>query len=196
MKSNKKFASLGSAVLALAFVLSSVVPVAYADANSEFGQIRDSQAYQHFRQRPVNDFSKLMYMIDRFSGEKIQIVYDNHYFDAQFSAKIAKWFLGRNYKKETPREWIMRWCNTSISGQLIWVKMPSGKFKLSREVLMEEIKDLDQTILEDEQLELSKKKELTSPQAAALSFPKVEQAAPKRPTDSPLDAQPDLLKKA
>ena len=44
----------------------------------------------------------------------------------------------------------MRWCNTSIpAGNLIWVKLSDGKFRLAREVLLEELAALDQIIYQD-----------------------------------------------
>ena len=109
--------------------------------------LRDSSAYRQFKLRDVSDFSKLVYLIDRFGSTDIQIVYDNHYFKATFAARVARWFLKRNYRKETPQEWVMRWCNTSIpAGNLIWIKLPDGKFRLAREVLFEELAALEQAI--------------------------------------------------
>ncbi len=109
-----------------------------------FTPLLESRAYQQFKARPASDYSKIIYLIDRFSDSKIQIVYDGHYFSAVFGARVARWFLARNYRKETPEQWIMKWCNASVpASNLIWVKLPTGKFRLSREVLIEELKNLE-----------------------------------------------------
>ena len=115
------------------------------------GPIRESKAYQQYKLRPVSEFSKLIYLIDRFHTCDIEIVYDGHYFKAPFAARIARWFLATNYKKESSKDWIMRWCNTTIpQGTPIYVKLPTGKFRLAREVLIREIEDLDKTLQQDE----------------------------------------------
>ncbi len=140
---------LASALLILA--ASPVSNAALAD-NKVCGPIRESKAYQQYRLRPASDFSKLIYLIDRFSACMIEIVYDGHYFKAPFAARVARWFLATNYKKETTsKEWIMRWCNTTIpQGTPIYVKFPNGKFRLAREVLLEEIDELDRILKQDE----------------------------------------------
>lgn len=67
----------------------------------------------------------------------------------------------------------MRWCNTSVlSGSLIWVKFPDGSFKLSREVLLTEIAELEKVIEEDAKTE----KVLPLPETPAASAE--AQAAP------------------
>lgn len=116
-----------------------------------FEPVRESPAYRQFKLRAVSDFSKLLYLIDRFGSSDIQILYDNHYFKASFVARVSRWFLNRNYRKETPEEWVMRWCNTSFpAGNLIWIRLPSGKFRLAREVLFEELATLEKIIAEED----------------------------------------------
>jgi hypothetical protein len=112
--------------------------------------LKESNAYQQFKVRPISDFSKLIYLVDRFGSLKIQIKYDGNYFSALFAGRIARWFLQRNYKDEPPHDWIMKWCNQSVpAGNLIWAKMPDGKFRLAREVLLEEMDALEKAMAED-----------------------------------------------
>ncbi len=133
------------------FVLESALFSSKLFLYSGFEPARESPAYRQFKLRNISDFSKLAYLIDRFGTTDVQIIYDNHYFKAPFVARVARWFLNRNYRKETPPEWIMRWCNTAIpSGNLIWVKLPDGKFRLAREVLLEELTALEKMIAEDD----------------------------------------------
>ncbi|MBI3314128.1 MAG: hypothetical protein HYZ83_07835 [Candidatus Omnitrophica bacterium] len=123
-----------------------------------FTPTKDSQAYTEFIKRPVSEHSKLLYLIDRFGDADVQIVYDGHYFSAPFAARVARWFISRNYKKEPAQKWIMRWCNTTIArGNLIWVKLPNEKFRLAREVLVEELKSLDIQIKQSQEAFLKKK---------------------------------------
>lgn len=119
----------------------------YALLYSGFPAIEHSKAFGRFLKRPPTDRSKLLYLIDRFAESKVQILYDGHYFDTAFASQFARWFLARHYRDESPRRWIMRWCNTSIlSGELIRVRLPDGEFRLSREVLLDELKALESVL--------------------------------------------------
>lgn len=105
----------------------------------------ESQAYKQYRNRPVSELSKIIYLIDRFMNSDIEVLYDGHYFKAQFAGRVARWFLAAHYRKEKAEQWIMRWCNTTVpAGNLIWVKLPDGSFVLSREILLEELKKLNE----------------------------------------------------
>lgn len=115
-----------------------------------FTPLHESAAYQQFRNRPVSELSKLIYLIDRFGASDIEVLYDGHYFSAVFSARVARWFLSRHYRRENTEQWIMRWCNTTVpAGNLIWVKLPDGKFALAREILLQELKDLELAISQE-----------------------------------------------
>lgn len=121
------------------------VPVLHTAA---FPPMQESMAYKQYCTRPVSELSKLIYLIDRFGNTEVQILYDGHYFSAPFAARVARWFLARHYRKETADKWIMRWCNTSIMGNLIWAKLPDGRFVLSREILFEELGNLEAAMKE------------------------------------------------
>ncbi|HTL47074.1 MAG TPA: hypothetical protein VL688_03320 [Verrucomicrobiae bacterium] len=112
--------------------------------------IEQSKAYGQFQQRPFSDLSVLIYLIDRFKEAELDIVYDGHYFPAPMAARLAKWFLGVQYRKERPVEWIMKWCNVTVpNGVLIWVKDGKNKYRLSREILLDELKELEKACMED-----------------------------------------------
>ena len=108
--------------------------------------IEESSAYQAFKKRPVNDCSRLIYLIDHFKESDLEINYDGYYYKAPFAAAIARAFLAANYRRETVPQWIMKWCNTTIGGHLIYVKFPDGKHRLSRDVLLDESKSLERAI--------------------------------------------------
>lgn len=149
-KAGKVFAVL---ILLFSFLASSL-PIEAAEPAAASVLIRETLAYKKFKSRPVSDFSKLIFLIDRFENSGVVIVYDGHQYKSKFAATVARWFLVRNYKKQTVKEWVMRWCNTSVlSGSLIWVKFPDGGFKLSREVLLAEMAALEKIIEEDAKTE-------------------------------------------
>lgn len=107
----------------------------------------ESKAFQQFKLRPISDLSKLIYLIDRFVDSDVQVMYENHYYPAFFAARVARAFLPAHYKDEKPEAWIMQWCSTSFpSGAPIWMKFSDGSFKLGREVMIAELKLLDQII--------------------------------------------------
>jgi len=136
---------------------------------SGFPDLQESQSYKEFKKRPLSEHSKLIYLIDRFGDADIEIVYDGHYFSAPFVARVTRWFLSRHYKRESAEKWVMRWCNTSISGNLIWVKLPDGHFRLSREILLSELKALDEAIAEDfKKTQTSLKEEIASANLSQL----------------------------
>ncbi len=139
---------LGAFVFLTAFLFSSLP--AEAKNSVPMPAVRETLAYRQFKSRPVSDFSKIIFLIDRFADSGIVIVYDGHQYQSKFAATVARWFLVRNYKKQTVKEWVMRWCNTSVlSGSLIWVKFPDGNFRLSREVLLSEMAEFEKILEED-----------------------------------------------
>lgn len=133
----------------------------------DFPPLLESKAYQQFKSRPVSELSKLIYLIDRFGGTKIEIVYNGNYYKPAFVASLAKFFLTQNYHKEKINEWIMKWCNVSIpSGNLIWVRFPDGKFKLARDVLKAETAELEGVIKSQETAKTSD--DVKAKQSAAI----------------------------
>lgn len=135
----------------LAVCLASLLPAARAQTHEEGIEIlRRTEAYHQFRMRPTSDLSRLIYLIDRFADSDAEILYNGINFRPVFAARIARWFLTRNYKEETPKEWIMKWCNKSVpSGDLIWIHYPDGTYKLGREILLEEIAMLEKAVTMD-----------------------------------------------
>lgn len=119
--------------------------------NPDFPPIKESTAFKQFVKRPPSELSKLVYLIDRFSEAKVKINYDGFFYDAPFSAKVAKWFLARRYRSQSAEEWIMLWCNKSVpGGSLIWVIDSQENTKLAREVLFEELKTLHAVLIEND----------------------------------------------
>lgn len=144
MESVLKFFRRRKKVGLLVLVFSLLLSVHNAEAfNPGLPPLEESAAFKQFMVRPYSSLSILIYLIDRFKEAKIKIVYAGNYFDAPFAANIAKWFLKAKYKGETPEEWIHMWCDTDLfESKPIWVKDADNQFKMSREVLLEELKIL------------------------------------------------------
>jgi len=105
-----------------------------------FPELSESRAYKQYQRRQKSDLSKLLFLIDRFAQSKVEIIYDGFHFPSAQAAGMARWFLSRNYNKQTPEEWIYQWCNTTVPrGKLILVKLPDGSTELGREVLLSEL---------------------------------------------------------
>ena len=109
-----------------------------------FHKIEDCPAYSRFLEGSRNDYAKILFLIDRFAKANVKIRFDGHYFTPAFAGNFARSFFSAYYKGETPKQWIMKWCNTSVfTGDLIWVELPNKKFRLARDILLEEIKVLE-----------------------------------------------------
>ncbi len=146
-----------------------------------FVPIRESKAYERFSKRTLCDASKLIYLIDRFADSEIKIVYDQQNYETAFVGTVARWFFARNYRKQTPRDWIMNWCNVSvITGRLIYVKLPDGRMLLARDVLLNEIDEINRVIRENQNgptlASASDQKDIPSPASGSPTVAKLSAA--------------------
>lgn len=111
--------------------------------------MEESWAFKQYILRTRSEYSKILYLIDRFAVANGQVIYDGYHYTSRFAGMIARWFLVRMYRGQTADKWILQWCNRSILGnELIWVKYPDDSLRLSRDVLLEELETLDAKILE------------------------------------------------
>ena len=109
-----------------------------------FPPLEKTEAFKQYRLRPKSDLSRLVYLIDRFAQSDIEIIYEGLHVPSRPAAAVAKWFLSRNYKKQTPGEWIYQWCNRTIpNGRLVLVKLPDGSTRPGRDVLFNELAALE-----------------------------------------------------
>jgi hypothetical protein len=111
------------------------------------GPIRESDAYKQFAMRPVTEYSKLLYLIDRFGTIDADILYDGMHYRTGWVAAFARGFLARSYRNEKAADWVMKWCNRGVlKGELIWAEFPNKKLQLGRLVLLDELKGLEAAI--------------------------------------------------
>ena len=132
-----------------------ILPAAFASTYKPlypgFPGLRESKAYKTFAVRPLSDLSKILYLIDRFAEADIQILYENQSYTAPFATTVSRWFLARNYRKQTPEVWVKQWCSHSIfSNKLIYIKLNTGEFLLAKDVLLGEIEALEEAIRENQ----------------------------------------------
>lgn len=152
MKHRSKIAILLFFILGSSFLSShlSLLHAAPPVFNAQLGPAEDSKAYQKFCLRPFNELSKIVYLIDRLKESRVQVVYDDIFFNPIFVAKVAKWFLSQRYQGQKAQEFVLLYCNASlIEKKLIWVKDEKEVFKLSREILLEELKKLEEIYTKD-----------------------------------------------
>jgi len=126
--------------------------------------LQESVAFKQYQTRPKSELSKLLFLIERFGNTDFQILYDGHYYSTRFAKQVARFFLVSRYEKEKAEKWILKWCNKTVfGGNLIWVKFPDGSTKLARELLMEELKVLDDVETVKEVIEPSSSVEFIEP---------------------------------
>ncbi len=130
----------------LVLALLSFLPQSFS---ADFGiqPIAESQAYQKFLNRPKNEISKLSFLIDRFRDMGVIVIYEGHEFDAEKAAQFAKKYLKENYKPGdgSAESWIKLHCYRSeASKEVIQMRFPDKKEKPVRDVLLEELTELNQ----------------------------------------------------
>ncbi|MDD5218618.1 MAG: hypothetical protein PHN49_11695 [Candidatus Omnitrophica bacterium] len=106
--------------------------------------LEQSQAFKRYRMQPPSEYTKLIYLINRFSAADIEVIYDGYQYPTRFIAPFARQFLSRNYqRKQTAKDWILKWGNLTVPlGNLVWVKFPDGSVLLARDVLFRELESL------------------------------------------------------
>lgn len=114
--------------------------------------VRESGAFQQYKKRSPSELSRILYLIERFKGTKVEVLYDGTFYKADVAVPIARWFLAVNYKKQTAEEWVKQYCTSTIFyGNPIRVKLPDSTFRTSRDLLLEELADLKKVEAENEQ---------------------------------------------
>jgi len=142
----KRLRSLHVVGLVLAFVtgFSSLLTAQQASlAPAGLNPLHESTAYQRYCVRDKSEFSKILYLIDRFAAAEGQIIYDGIAFQPRAVAPLARWYLYRFYRNETAEKWVKRHCYRSLySNELIWFRSVDGEEKLAHDLLMSELEQL------------------------------------------------------
>ncbi len=104
---------------------------------------QESPAYQQYQKRPRNDFSKILYLMDRFKGAPLKVIYDQTEYESSVALKYARDYVAKHYHKENAVNWVRENAYRSAGGGVIYVKYPDGKKRELREALVEELKKIE-----------------------------------------------------
>lgn len=127
---------------ALLIALSGISAPAPAQPLEGLEPYAESFAYKQYSMRPKNELSKLYYLMDRYRGSDLKVVFNGSEYESRQALGYAKSYLMKNYKKENALNWIKLHAYRSPSGQVIYLKTLDGKNLVLRDVLIKELEAL------------------------------------------------------
>lgn len=132
---------IAAAALLLTLCLEPVWAAALASTHPlDLPPIHESMAYRNFKRRRPSEISRLVYLIDRYKGADLRVIYDGAPYENEVAVRVARWFLPRYYNNEKAEAWIVRYCSTTFPlDNPIYFEFPDGRRKLAREMLLEEL---------------------------------------------------------
>ncbi len=102
--------------------------------------LQESAAYQKYQNRPANELSKLIFLLDRFNTENTEIRIDGNVYKAEKAFPYGKSYLAQNYKQEKAEDWLRKHCyRTKGDNQIIYIRTQGDDFKPFRDVLIDEL---------------------------------------------------------
>ncbi|MBI3317470.1 MAG: hypothetical protein HYZ85_05670 [Candidatus Omnitrophica bacterium] len=109
--------------------------------------LQTSDAYRQYVKRPKNELSKLIYLMDFFKAQDIKVNYDGYDYDAEYAARIAKGYIAKNFTSgDKAEKWLkIHAYRSQPRGNVIYLKYSDGKLKSMREILIQELKKLEET---------------------------------------------------
>lgn len=112
--------------------------------------IKESAAYRQYLNRPACEYSKVIYLIERFKNLPYEVVYDGMHYKIKNVAGIVGAFLRFNYKKDcSAKDWVLKYANRSVvRNELILLKLDNGKTYRAGEILLQELENLERAIAE------------------------------------------------
>lgn len=106
---------------------------------------RESEAYHRYQGRSPSELSKLLYLMDRFRNTQFQVIYEGTTYDSNQAVDYARRYLASHYHQEKAERWIKDHAYRSgPGGRVIYMKYPDGKKRPARDVLLDELKALEQ----------------------------------------------------
>jgi len=112
------------------------------------GPLKDSAAYRSFLNRPLSEYSKVKYLVDRFKSAPVQINYDGHNYRLKDISGIVEMYMRCHYdKKRSAKEWVMEYANRTLSGNKpILLRLEDGASYQTGHVLLSELNRLERTL--------------------------------------------------
>lgn len=138
----------------LAFLFLSPLQVSQADPGAAsplgvylnlLGPLPSSKAFELYQKRPKSEFSKLLFLMDRFRHSEAKLVYDGREFEPREALKTVKSYIAKHYDRKTPaKNWVHEHAyRAEGSGNIIYLKFEGEDKQVLRDVLVAELEKLE-----------------------------------------------------
>lgn len=109
----------------------------------EWPSVETSTAYERYLNRPRTELSRLIYLLDRFNFEGMEIRVDGTTYQAPMCVPFVKMYLGINYRKERAEVWIQKHVYRSpFTNEVMVGRLPGEDYRPGRDMLFEELAKL------------------------------------------------------
>ncbi len=111
--------------------------------SAEIPPIQDSSAFIRYKNRIKTDLSKLVYLMERFNIQGLEIRIDGNIYPAALAFPFARAYLALNYNHEKAEDWIQKHCYRSpFTNEVMLVRMDGGPYEVGRDFLLRELEAL------------------------------------------------------
>lgn len=100
---------------------------------------------RYTRGTATSELVKLLCLVGRLWNTDFKIIYGGNTYDANTAIKYGRSYLLKHYKNEAASRWIKLHVYRA-GDQMIYLKYPSGKRRPVGEVLLEELRNLNQMV--------------------------------------------------
>lgn len=116
---------------------------------AELPPLQESRAFARYKNRIKTDLSKLVYLMERFNAEGVEIKIDGNIYPARIAFPFARAYLALNYSKEKAEVWIEKHCYRSpFTNNVMLVRLGDEEYQVGRDVLLNELEALRQAEIE------------------------------------------------
>ncbi len=145
MKALSKKAGILASFVMIAFLFSGWAKAPHKSPDLGLCPIKESAAYKQFMSRPVSEYSKTLYLIERFKNLPYEVVYDGGTYKIPAVSGMVRAFLRFNYKKEwTAEKWVMKYAHRSLGkNRPILLRLSDGSTYEAGNILLEELANLE-----------------------------------------------------
>jgi len=137
----------GGLLLALAVGVFAVIQAYFLpkvlDTSRVVPTIQNSKAYTQYVHKPKEGMLKLFEALDHFKNKGFKVIYDGHEYDVNLAMGKAKQFINKHYKNEELENWVkLNLYRSQASGEIIYLKYPTGQLRPLRDVIIEHLQTL------------------------------------------------------
>ncbi len=117
--------------------------VIHLGAGYEWPAIEESVAYQRYLKRKPTELSKLIYLMDRFNFQGMEIRVDGTTFQAPLCVPYVKAYLALQYRGERAEVWLQKHVYRSpFTHKVMYGRLPGEDFRIGRDMLFSELAKL------------------------------------------------------